>query len=66
VSKRIYDTATMVALKGRGAERGARNPLSASSGDIDRARRCVGAASRPLAMSVRDDYTPRPSEAEPR
>jgi hypothetical protein len=28
-------------------------------------RRCIGAASRPLAMSVRD-YTPRRSEAEPR
>ena len=41
------------------------SPLSALSGGIDRPRRCIGAASRPLAMSVRD-YTPRRSEAEPR
>jgi hypothetical protein len=47
------------------SRQGARNPLSALSGDIDRPRRCIGAASRPLAMSVRD-YTPRRSEAEPR
>jgi hypothetical protein len=53
-SKRIYDTATMVGA----------SPLSALSGGTDRPRRCIGAASRPLAMSVRD-YTPRRSEAEP-